>query len=125
VDGLEERRAWADDRSVARSLPREAWDSAYKALLGEVVTAAPQPAMSVRVNSVHGGCWLTLPVSDPIHPRIDMVCTDERSVRIVTGIPSARPVPPAVPAGFAPLATVLVPAMATSIPASNIEGAGP
>lgn len=124
TEGLEARRAWLDMRQAQRCQHREAWDADYKALMGERVTPTPHPSLSVVVN-LNGRAVLTLPVSNPVHPRIDAVCTDGKSVRVVTGIPSARPVPPATPYGFAAIATVTVPPNATSVVAANIQGVSP
>lgn len=66
---------------------------------------------------------LTLATADPANPRLDLVCvtvTDVGSssstsvVQVLTGTPAASPTAPSLPATSLALATVLVPAGATS-----------
>jgi hypothetical protein len=121
--GLEERAAWFDLRQAMRCKDRESWDAEYMGLLGERVVQTGTPSMAVVVNTVgYGRVTLSLPASDPIHPRIDTVC--QRDGTVIQGIPSALPAPPAIPAGYAPLAHIRVLANSTSITAYNISGAG-
>lgn len=126
TDGLEARQAWLDLRQAMRCQHRDTWDAEYRALMGERVMQTGTPSMAVVVNTFGQGKYtLTLPVADPVNPRIDTVCQNERTVQVITGTPAFQPVPPRIPAGFAALAHIRIMAGATSIHASSIEGAKP
>lgn len=88
----------------------------------DVVTDA---GMSVKANSgavfangrevVVGGTSVGVVAANATNPRIDLVYLSERGViSVATGTPAASPTAPATPKGVWELATVLVPANATS-----------
>lgn len=72
---------------------------------------------------------LTIATSDPVNPRIDLVCATVSDVgtsaslwelQVITGTPAASPSAPATPANSIALAQVTVPASASSISSGNI-----
>jgi hypothetical protein len=125
ADGLEARRAWVELRQAMRCQHRDAWDAQFLGLLGERVKQTSTPSMSVFVSTPHGRATISLPVADPVNPRIDTVYLSDRMVGVVNGIPAARPTAPQTPPGFEPIAHIKIPAGTTSIIAANIEGARP
>jgi len=99
-EDLEARRAWFDLRQAARCQRRETWDAEFKGLMGERIAQTGHPSMAVIVNTIgHGRYTLTLPVADPVNPRIDTVCEGGGKVEVIQGIPAAIPAPPTLPQG--------------------------
>lgn len=79
----------------------------------------------------NGNFTATITASSPSNPRIDVVyvgvndsvyvgSTDNAVIGVITGVPSATPVTPAIPVNTSMLATVAVAANATSITNTNI-----
>ena len=75
---------------------------------------------------------LTVATSDPVNPRIDLVCATVSDVgtsssywelQVITGTPAASPAAPALPSNSIPLASVLVPAGSTNVSGGNITDA--
>lgn len=66
---------------------------------------------------------LTCTAADPTNPRMDSVCitADAQLVQIITGTPAALPSAPALPANSLLLATVTVPAGASSLTGTNVS----
>lgn len=124
-----------------------AFDNAYGTSSLEVTPGAAGMNVIVEAGSafIEGGNFagegmyfvsndaqVTLPIdpADPADPRCDLViaqvdgtatdCADAWVLTTVTGVPAPDPACPAVPSGALVLATVQVPAGATSIVAGNI-----
>lgn len=116
-----------------------------------LVRQSAVPAMSVRVdagrcfirgnNRVQQGTYhgvndatITLPIaaSNPVNPRIDLVCAtildsvedggivDQFVLQVITGVPSGVPLVPATPVNSIPLAEILIPALDAAITTSQI-----
>ena len=63
---------------------------------------------------------LTIASADPSNPRFDLIVCSSTTISRVAGTAAANPVFPSLPANSACLASVYVPATATSITATNI-----
>lgn len=81
------------------------------------------------LGAVNTVTTLTLAGSDPVNPRIDLVCATVSDVgnassawllQVITGIPAGSPVAPSLPPDSLALATVLVPANSLSVSGGNI-----
>lgn len=72
---------------------------------------------------------LTVAGSDPVNPRIDLVCATANDLgnsssagefQIIAGVPAAIPAAPSLPPNSLALAQVLVPALSSSVSSGNI-----
>lgn len=81
------------------------------------------------LGAVNTSTTLTITGSDPVNPRIDLVCATVSDVgnsssawllQVITGTPSGSPVAPSLPANSLALATVLVPANSLSVAGGNV-----
>lgn len=96
---------------------------------GSFIASNPSAANGGYSATLASQATLTVAASDPVNPRIDLVCgtvvdngnsTSYGMVQVVTGTPAPSPSPPATPASSARLAQVSVPALATGIVSGDI-----
>lgn len=101
---------------------------------GSFLVSAPAATNGGYVASLTSQATLSIATSDPVNPRIDLVCatvTDNGNsssygeVQVVTGTPASSPSAPSTPAASIRLAYVTVPALATSIVSGDIADERP